>query len=53
MFLFLKGSHVIWHVSFVLGSQTRKKYSDLCTEVDKDLHLTFAECAAGRREENW
>lgn len=53
MFLFLKGIHVIWHVSFVLGSQTRKKYGDLCTEVDKDLHLTFAERAAGRREENW
>lgn len=31
--------------------QTGKNCGDLCTKVDP--HLTSAECAAGRREENW
>lgn len=54
MFLFLKRSHVSWHVGFVLGFfQARINYGDLSAEVNKDLHLTFVECADSRREKSW
>lgn len=33
--------------------QARINYDDLSAEVNKDLHLTFVECAAGRREKSW
>jgi len=43
-----------WPVGFALVFfQAKINYDDLSTEVNKDLHLTFVEHAAGRREESW